>query len=64
MDDWAPGVQLTDLIIEIGEMLQWKKYNIESPLNAQAANWSQANLHELPLSNFSIGGPAIKIVFN
>lgn len=64
MDDWAPGVQLTDLIKEIGEMLQWKKYNIEAPLNAQAAEWSQSNLHELPLSNLSIGGPAIKIVIN
>jgi hypothetical protein len=25
MDDWAPGVQLPDLIKEIGEMLQWQR---------------------------------------
>jgi hypothetical protein len=64
MDDWAPGVQLPDLIKEIGEMLQWQRYNINSPLNAQAAEWSQSHLHEIPLSDYVLGGPAIKIVIN
>ena len=64
MDDWAPGVQLPDLIREIGEMLQWQKYNINSPLNASAAEWSQSHTHELPLSDHPIGGAMVKIVIN
>ena len=64
MDVWAPGVQLPDLIREIGEMLQWQKYNINSPLNASAAEWSQSHTHELPLSDHPIGGAMVKIVIN
>jgi ubiquitin-protein ligase len=55
MDHWAPATQLTDLVREIGEMLQWQKYNIRSPLNADAAEWSQSHQGELPLSTISIG---------
>lgn len=55
MDHWAPATQLTDLVREIGEMLQWQKYNIRSPLNADAAEWSQSHQSELPLSTISIG---------
>jgi ubiquitin-protein ligase len=55
MDHWAPATRLVDLIREIGEMLQWQKYNIRSPLNAEAAEWSQSHQNELPLSNISLG---------
>jgi Ubiquitin-conjugating enzyme len=63
MDHWAPAVQLTDLIREIGSMLQWEKYNILSPLNAEAAEWSQKHAQELPLSNHSLGDSPIDISF-
>lgn len=55
MDHWAPATRLVDLIREIGEMLQWQKYNIRSPLNAEAAEWSQSHQGELPLSNITLG---------
>lgn len=55
MDHWAPATQLTDLVREIGEMLQWQKYNIRSPLNAEAAEWSQSHQGELPISKIPIG---------
>jgi hypothetical protein len=32
-------------------MLQWKKFNIRSPLNAIAAEWSQDHLNEIPLGD-------------
>jgi ubiquitin-protein ligase len=51
VDDWSPSIGLVDIVNEIGEMLQWKKFNIRSPLNAIAAEWSQDHLNEIPLGN-------------
>jgi ubiquitin-protein ligase len=55
MDNWFPTTQITDLIREIGDMLQWKKYNIRSPLNALAAEWSQNNQNKIPLGSIEVG---------
>jgi ubiquitin-protein ligase len=41
---------LADIIVEIGQMLQWQKYNIQSPLNAVAADWAVKNMDKLPLA--------------
>ena len=49
-DFWSPAQSLLDIILEVGEMLQWQKYNILSPLNAIAANWAAENRDILPLS--------------
>lgn len=61
MDFWAPSTQLVDIIKDIGEMLQWQKLNIRSPLNAQAADWSQNNQSHYPVGNFKLGSQQIKI---
>jgi ubiquitin-protein ligase len=61
MDHWAPSVQLSDLVREVGSMLQWEKYNIKSPLNAEAAEWSQRHRNELPLSTHQLGGSTVSI---
>jgi ubiquitin-protein ligase len=55
MDNWYPTTQITDLVREIADMLQWKKYNIRSPLNAVAAEWSQKNQNLLPLGKIEVG---------
>lgn len=55
MDNWFPTTQITDLIREIADMLQWKKYNIRSPLNAVAAEWSQKNRNLIPLGKIEVG---------
>lgn len=60
-DHWAPATQLVDLVREIGEMLQWEKFNIRSPLNAQAAQWSQENKGEIPLATHKLGATQVKI---
>lgn len=49
-DYWSPAQTVLDIILEVGEMLQWKKYNILSPLNAVAANWAAQNRDHLPLA--------------
>lgn len=51
MDDWSPAVSLVDIVKEIREMLIWNKYNINAPLNAIAAEWSQKHQDEIPLAN-------------
>jgi ubiquitin-protein ligase len=53
-DFWSPAQSLGDIIIDVGEMLQWQKYNILSPLNAVAANWATANIHQLPVGNLDL----------
>lgn len=55
MDNWYPTAQISDLVREIGDMLQWRKFNIRAPLNAIAAEWSQKNRKKIPLSNHLLG---------
>ncbi len=50
-DFWSPAQSLADIVIEVGEMLQWQKYNIQSPLNAIAADWAVKHAHELPIGH-------------
>lgn len=54
-DFWAPGQSLGDIVVSIGEMLQFKKYNIRSPLNAIAAEWASTNAESLPIGQVEIG---------
>lgn len=60
-DFWAPGQSLSDIIVSIGDMLQFRKYNIRSPLNAVAAEWANAHAESLPLSNIEIGSVSTSI---
>jgi len=48
-DFWSPAQSLADIVLDIGQMLQWQKYNVQSPLNAVAADWAVKNSHELPI---------------
>ena len=54
-DFWSPTNSLVDVVRDIGLMLQWQKYNIRSPLNAAAAEWSQDRQHELPIGHIDFG---------
>lgn len=48
-DYWSPAQTLASIIIEVGEMLLWSKFNIRSPLNAVAAEYGQEHASEFPL---------------
>ena len=50
-DFWSPAQKLGDIILDVGEMLQWQKYNIRSPLNAVAADWAVKHRDELPVGD-------------
>jgi ubiquitin-protein ligase len=63
-DFWAPGQSLSDIIVSIGDMLQYRKYNIRSPLNAVAAEWANAHAASLPLGDIELGAVAAPISLN
>ncbi|MFM1951210.1 MAG: hypothetical protein RJA33_4 [Actinomycetota bacterium] len=63
-DHWSPSFQLVDIVREIGELLTWQKFNIRSPLNATAAEWSQQHLNEIPLARVHLGGNPVDIKIN
>lgn len=48
-DIWGAGESLTDIIINIGNMIQYKSWNSYSPLCADAAKWAIENKHLFPV---------------
>lgn len=63
-DNWSPSFQLADIVREIGQLLTWEKFNIRSPLNAIAAEWSQEHKDEIPLARIQLGGAPVEIQIN
>lgn len=57
-DFWAPGQTLGDIVASIADMLQFRKYNIRSPLNAVAAEWANAHAATLPIGQVELGAGA------
>lgn len=50
-DYWSPTQSLVEVVVQIADMLQYRLYNVNSPLNAVAANWVSENQHLVPVSN-------------
>lgn len=53
-DIWGAGESLTDIIINIGDMIQYKSWNSYSPLSADAAQWAMENKHLFPVGNIDL----------
>jgi len=53
-DFWSPAQSLADIVLDIGQMLQWQKYNVQSPLNAIAADWAVRNPNDIPVGNYDV----------
>jgi len=53
-DIWGAGESLTDIIINIGDMIQYKSWNSFSPLSADAAQWAMDNKHLFPVGNVDL----------
>lgn len=53
-DIWGAGESLTDIIINIGDMIQYKSWNSFSPLSADAAAWAMDNKHLFPVGNVDL----------
>jgi ubiquitin-protein ligase len=58
-DYWAAGTSLVDVIVKIGEMIQWRVYNPRSPLDAIAARWAvqqdEAASNIFPIGKVDLG---------
>ena len=53
-DIWGAGESLSDIIINIGDMIQYKSWNSYSPLSADAAQWAIENKHLFPVGNIDL----------
>ena len=53
-DFWSPSNTLVDVVIEIGQMLQYQLYNTRSPLNALAARWISENSNRIPVGELEL----------
>lgn len=53
-DIWGAGESLSDIIINIGDMIQYKSWNSYSPLSADAAQWAMDNKHLFPVGNINL----------
>jgi ubiquitin-protein ligase/DNA-directed RNA polymerase subunit RPC12/RpoP len=47
-DHWTAGERLVDLVVRIGEMIGYQAYNIQSPLDGEAAMWADLHRDQLP----------------
>lgn len=53
-DIWGAGESLSDIIINIGDMIQYKSWNSQSPLSADAAQWALENKHLFPVGDVNL----------
>lgn len=60
-DFWSPAQSLADIIVQIADMLQYRRYNIRSPLNAVAAEWANRFRASLPIGNYDIAPADVQI---
>ena len=62
-DFWSPAQSLVDVVIEIGDLIQFKLLNTRSPLNAVAAHWAMEHIGEIPIGSLELGPqePEIRI---
>ena len=60
-DYWAAGEAIRDVIIRIGQMIQYQSYNPKSPLNPVAARWAMQNERLFPIGNAELYLPEVDI---
>jgi len=48
---WTPSESLADLVLRVGEMIQYRLYNPDDLLNREAAAWAEAHAGELPVDD-------------
>jgi len=58
-DHWAAGMSLVDVLVQLGNMIQWREYNVYSPLDAIAARWAvqqeQTGQEVFPIGKVDLG---------
>jgi ubiquitin-protein ligase len=58
-DYWAAGETIVDVVVKLGDMIQWRVFNPKSPLDATAAKWAvqqeQSSPDLFPIGNVDLG---------
>jgi ubiquitin-protein ligase len=60
-DYHSAGMPLVDVITKIGDMLQYRIFNVKSPLNAVAAQWAAQNAGLFPIGHVQLGPAEVDI---
>jgi ubiquitin-protein ligase len=60
-DHWSAGQSLVDVVAEIGDIIQYRNYNPQSPLNAIAAYYAQQHPDLFPIGTVELGAPDVDI---
>lgn len=60
-DFWAAGEQLTDIVAKISDMIQYRLYNPDSPLDEDAADYARENSEHFPIGNIEVYQPEVEI---
>lgn len=60
-DEWAAGETIVDVIIQIGQMLQYQNYNPDSPADRVAGKWAEQNQRLFPIGNIDLYPPDVDI---
>lgn len=63
-DSWGAGETLVDVIVQIGDMIQYQSYNPKSPLNANAARWAVDHKNFFPVGNIDLYQPEPEVVLD
>jgi hypothetical protein len=53
-DIWGAGESLSDIIVNIGDMIQYKSWNSYSPLSFEAAKWALEHKHIFPVGTVNL----------
>lgn len=56
-DHWTASERLCDLVVRIGEMIAYQAHNIKSPLDGEAAMWTDLNQDILPIDSRDLTPP-------
>jgi hypothetical protein len=48
---WTPSESLADLVVRVGEMIQYREYNADDVLNREAAAWAAEHAAQLPVDD-------------
>jgi hypothetical protein len=51
---FAVGLTLSQIVPEVGRMIQYQNYNVKDPLNRAAAEWTHLHEHLLPIDDRDI----------
>ena len=58
-DQWSAGETIVDVIVKLGDMIQWRVYNPRSPLSSPAAEWAleqeRRNPQLFPVGDVDLG---------